>query len=260
MNVSLIKYYKAIPVSELKVDPSLDSQRLFQKSWAAKLNRIWDPELLLVAIVSRRPDGYYLIDGQHSTRVAREREGAGFLRDCMVYEGLTRRQESRLFLAANRDRKAVRPYDTFRVELAAGEPLALQLQAEVHACGLEIAGSPSTNRVAAVQKLKDIAKLRPVLVTRTLQTAEQAWGRHTTSWDNMMIQAIAVDLHLNWERISLDRLVRTLASQPVSLWKANAIQASTGGGGSKSRSTPLARNIGVAYNRRLGPDRTLVLP
>ncbi|MFI1989075.1 DUF6551 family protein [Actinoplanes sp. NPDC020271] len=255
------KSFRQIPVGLLKVDPALDSQRQFQQGWARKLARIWNPDLLLPAIVSLRADGcYYLIDGQHSCHVARLRHGDSFLRDCVVYEGLTLQQEAQLFLAANRDRKSVRPYDTYRVELTAGDPTAVQVAEEVTACGLEIAGSPSTNRVAAVQKLKTIADKRRGLVTLTLQVAERAWGRTSLTWDNMMLQALAVVLDLNWNAVDETRLIRTLEARTVSSWKAGAIGVSVGGGGSTSRSTPLARDILDAYSRRLSPARMLTKP
>ncbi len=37
------KYYEAIPVSQLRVDPNLDAQRMFQPKWANRLAKIWDP-------------------------------------------------------------------------------------------------------------------------------------------------------------------------------------------------------------------------
>lgn len=56
------KYYEAIPVSQLRVDPNLDAQRMFQPKWANRLAKIWDPEVVGPALVSRRPDGDYLLD------------------------------------------------------------------------------------------------------------------------------------------------------------------------------------------------------
>ncbi|MFJ8573583.1 DUF6551 family protein [[Kitasatospora] papulosa] len=252
------KSYQALPVGQLHVDPNLDAQRIFMATWANKLARIWDPEVLLVATVSKREDGkYYLIDGQHSTAVAVEKEGPEFLRDCMVYENLDAEMEAKLFLSANRDRKPVKPYDNFRVAITASDPLATRVQDEVKSCGLEVAAGTSPNRVGAVQALMAIGAKREGLVPKVLQTAEQAWGRDATSWDNIMLRALGVVIHQNWDRIDYGRLVKTLMKAPVGIWKSKALHALPSGGGSSSRSTPLAGHIVTAYNGRLGPDKML---
>lgn len=254
----VIKYYEAIPVGLLKVDDSLDAQRMFQRSWAGKLAKIWDPGLLLAAAVSRRPGGDYLIDGQHSTRVALECEGPGFLRDCMVYEGLTIGGEARLFLAANRDRKQVRHYDIFRVSLTAGEAVSVRMDKEVRSCGLELGSGSSTNRVGAVAALRRIAEQREGLVARVLRVAEASWGRSPGAWDNTVIQALAIVLNGNWGLVDDDRLVGVLQARPVLVWKADGVAAAgASGGGSTSRSQPLAGMIVSRYNSRLSERRRL---
>ena len=159
VNKLIKKSYKSIPVGQLHVDPELDAQRIFQPTWANKLAKIWDRDVLLAATVSKRADGkYYLIDGQHSTKVALDIEGSEYCRDCMVYENLDTEMEAKLFLSANRDRKPVKPYDNFRVAITAKDPLAMQVQEEVRSCDLEVSNGTSTNRVGAVQALMAIAR------------------------------------------------------------------------------------------------------
>ncbi|MEU7723087.1 hypothetical protein [Streptomyces tibetensis] len=120
------QFYAEIRVGNLHVDQTLDPARLFgtntaedagpstqrkkDTAWTARLMKMWAPFALLPAIVSLREDGqYYLPDGRHSTQVAVEKEGPDLLRDCMVYESLSDEQQAKLFLAANRDHKAVKP-------------------------------------------------------------------------------------------------------------------------------------------------------
>ncbi|WP_280315929.1 DUF6551 family protein [Nocardia abscessus] len=254
------KRYEAIPVGKLHVDERLDAQRIFQPTWANKLAKIWDPTLLMVATVSERPDGlYYLIDGQHSSKVALQLEGPDFERDCIVYENLSMEMEARLFLAANRDRKPVKPYDNFRVAITAQDPLAVRVQEEVQKCGLEVSNGTSTNRVGAVQALMALGAKRNGLVARVLQTSEKAWGREATSWDNIMIRALGMVLHANWDQVDDKRLVKTLEKQTVARWKQYAVGMTPSGGGSASRSTPLANHIIANYNGRLGPEKMLSL-
>ncbi|MET8102220.1 DUF6551 family protein [Streptomyces sp. NPDC005236] len=240
-----------IAVGLLEVDPILDAQRMFQRPWANKLHTIWNPAVLMAAIVSKREDGrYYLLDGQHSTKVALERHGPDFERHCLVFEGLTKPEEAALFLAANRDRKAVKPVDNYRVALTAGEPLVTRVDAEVRSCGLTVTGSTSPNQVGAVQAVLAVGEKREGLLPKVLNTLADAWGRDKTSWDNMVIRAVGmvIDHEANRSKIDLDRLAKVLRKKTVRQWKADAIRQTTSGGGSQSRSQPLAEDIVTAYN------------
>ncbi|MEU9518115.1 DUF6551 family protein [Streptomyces sp. NPDC048224] len=258
----LKKYYAALPVGQLQVDDEMDAQRIFDPGWANKLAKMWDPEVLLVATVSKRADGsYFLIDGQHSTRVAEQKEGPEFVRDCMVYEGLTRQQEAKLFLAANKQRKPVKPYDNFKVSITAGDPLSIRIDKEVRSCGLEVASGTSTNRVGAVQALVFVGEKREGLVPKVLTTLGTAWGRDKASWDNIAIRAVGLIYDTNWDVVQDARLVKTLQKATVAIWKMNAIRTTVSGGGSASRAVPLAENIITQYNSGLrDPKKLLVSP
>ncbi|WP_033322331.1 DUF6551 family protein [Streptomyces yerevanensis] len=254
------KYYEAIAVSQLRVDRNLDAQRMFQAKWAGRLAKIWDREVLMPAIVSRRPEGDFLLDGQHSTKVALDIEGPDFERDCMVYEGLTMQQEAKLFLAANRDRRAVKPYENFAVAVTAKEVEAVTINKDVESCGLHVSSGTSKNGVSAIQALKVVHGMRAPtdgLLRKTLTTVLDAWGSDPTSWDGMMLRAVALVINKNWETIDLGALALTLKQEPVGKWKDAAIRDTVSGGGSQSRSIPLANNIAyeytVAYGERHGP-------
>jgi hypothetical protein len=253
-------YHEKIPVGRLEVDPSLDAQRIFQRPWANKLASIWNPAVLLAAIVSKREDGrYYLLDGQHSTKVAVDKHGPDFERHCMVYEGLTRAEEAALFLAANRDRKAVRPVDNFRVALTAGDELVTRINNEVESCGLTVTGSTSANQIGAVQAVVAVGTKREGLLPKVLNTLAAAWTKDRTTWDNMAIRAVGMVIDTNWDTVQLDRLARTLQKAPVGHWKMHAVRMTTSGGGSNSRSLPLAENIVTAYNSGLRDRKKMLV-
>ncbi|CAL9632880.1 hypothetical protein SUDANB176_06130 [Streptomyces sp. enrichment culture] len=255
-------YCRKIPVGLLEVDPSLDSQRMFQRPWANKLAKIWNPAVLLPAIVARRSDGrYYVLDGQHSNQVALEKHGPDFERHCLVYEGLDISEEAALFLAANRDRKAVKPADNYRVALKAGEPLVTRIDAEVRSCGLTVTGSSTVNQVGAVQAVMAVGEKREGLLPKVLNTVAAAWGRDASSWDNMVLRAVGLVIDNNWDKVDLDRLAKALRKYTVRLWKTNAIRMTKSGGGSQSRSLPLAENIITEYNKgETDPAKVLIAP
>ena len=159
-----------------------------------------------------------------------------------------------MFLRINRDRKAVRPYDNYRVALQAGMELEVRVHAEVAACNLEVAVTPSANKVAAVQALLSITA-RDVnnggLIRDVLTTAESAWGRTPESWDNMILRAIGTIINKNRANIDLKRLGTILRKKQVGMWKAAAVATAVGGGGSESRSNRLVEIIAVNYNTGL---------
>ncbi|MCC3316496.1 DUF6551 family protein [Nocardia africana] len=262
------KYFDRIRVGDLTVDPSMDTGRLYMQrdeiaAWTAKIAENWDVEMLLPALVSRRADGQLvIIDGQHSNQACINQEGPDFRRDTMVYQGLTVQQEAKLFLAANKHRRPVKPFDNFRVSLTAGDPLAIQVDNEVRSLGddLQIAATPSTNRVGAVQALLVMGKT-PGMVSRVLKVVSAAWGRDASTWDNIILRAVAMVLTWpgNWDLADDARLIKVLKSGGApKIWKQNAVRERASGGGSASRSMPMAQEIVRAYNHGLGREETLV--
>jgi hypothetical protein len=247
----VIKTFEKIRVRDLHVDPVV--QRLINPKQLTKLEADWDRLYVGTLLVSRRKDGScWLIDGQHRNEVARRIEGEDFEMDCEVHTGLTRRQEARMHLKLNKQRLGERPFDTFRISLFSGEPIEIAMDAAVRSRNLEIAASPSVNKIGAIDSARRIVvKGGAVLLADTLEVAEAAWGREPDSWDNMIIQAIATAIHKNPTNIDLKRLSTTLGRRTVGGWKAAAIAITPGGGGSVSRSNRLVELIVTNYNSGL---------
>lgn len=263
------KRYEQIPVRRLQVDPDMDTNRLYVQreeitAWTDKIAITWDAEMLLPAIVSKRPDGTLVtIDGQHSNEAAKRVEGPEFLRDVMVYEDLTPQQEAKLFLAANKHRKPVKPFDNFRVAMTAGDELATRVDREVRSLGndLQVASSPSANRVGAVQALLAMARTEG-MVRRVLTIVSKAWGRDASTWDNLILRAVAMVLEVdgNWDLADDARLVRVLrAGGAPAVWKQNSVRMTPSGGGSSSRSMPMVQQIVADYNVNLDRDKMLLV-
>lgn len=86
-----------INLRDLKVD--LSYQRDPDDKRVQKIAAHWDDMKANLVHVSRRPDGYYVIDGNH-TRLACEKTGRTDIL-CRVHEGLTKEDEARLFSELN---------------------------------------------------------------------------------------------------------------------------------------------------------------
>jgi len=246
------KTYAKVKVSDLNVDH--DVQRMYDPARVTTLEATWNQTHAGTIVVSKRADGsLYVIDGQHRKEAKARQDPDGVL-DAEIHEGLTRQEEAEMFLRLNRDRKAVRPFDNYRVALVAGMPNETRVHSEVTARNLEVSHSPSANRISAVQAMLSIVqkdKDHDGLLGEVLDVAESAWGRTAETWDNMVMRALATVIHKNRGIIDLDRLATILRKHLVGQWKAAAVNNAVGGGGSESRSNRLVEVIVTKYNSGL---------
>src|SRR5512144_2349483 len=89
----------------------------------------YDPLLMQVLEVSRRPDGsIYVIDGQHRMMAASRKFGENHELPCRVHEGLSVAQEAKMFVDLQRKRKSILQVEQFKANLIAGDPLTVDIQ------------------------------------------------------------------------------------------------------------------------------------
>jgi hypothetical protein len=153
-----------VPIAELHVD--LTYQRSIESAASQKLIRSiaaeWDWDVLDVLKVSRRPDDrMFLVDGQHR-RAAAELRGDIAQLPCVLKRCAGPAEEARLFIAANRSRRAMTRVDDFRAAVGAGDAEALAVQRCVDAAALTIARQ-ATASAAAAGELYNVSALRNAL-------------------------------------------------------------------------------------------------
>ena len=103
----------------------------------ARIGREWDWRLCVPLMVSRRPDGLYVIDGQHRWAGARLRTDVPQLPCCIsVYDGPA--DEAAMFVAANRERRAMNRLDDFHAAQAGGDEDALAVAALITSVGFVV--------------------------------------------------------------------------------------------------------------------------
>ncbi|MBO0127910.1 DUF6551 family protein [Agrobacterium sp. OT33] len=135
-----------VHVTELTVDSSYQrsidnngSRRLI-----ASIAANFDWRLCAPLVVSRRPDGSrVIIDGQHRWAAA-VRRGDLLQLPCCLFTYGSPEGEARMFIVANRARKAMNRMDDFHAALAAGDEDALDIRRLVSEAGLAIARSTSS--------------------------------------------------------------------------------------------------------------------
>lgn len=128
------------PPTELKVDDSY--QRSIENGPSQKLIRHmasrWDWRLCVPLMVSRRPEGLFVIDGQHRLAAARLRKDVPYLPCCInTYESLA--DEAAMFVAANRARRTMGRLDDFHAAIVGEDPDTLAINKLVTDAGLKVA-------------------------------------------------------------------------------------------------------------------------
>lgn len=134
-----------VSVESLSVDPTY--QRSIDNAGSRRLigsiAANFDWRLFAPMIVSRRPDGSkVIIDGQHRWAAAVRRGDLPHL-PCCLFTYDTPEDEARMFIVANRARKAMNRLDDFYAALAAADEDAIEIHRLVTEAGLVVSRSMS---------------------------------------------------------------------------------------------------------------------
>lgn len=103
-----------------------------------RMARDWDWTLCVPLMVSRRADGFYVIDGQHRLEAAKLRSDMPDL-PCCITTFADKAAEAAMFVAANRLRRPMNRLDILHAALSAGETEAVALKTLVESVGFTIA-------------------------------------------------------------------------------------------------------------------------
>lgn len=206
-----------IPLADLQIDP--EAQRRFSVGWVKARVAIFDPEKLGFIVVNRRTNGkVYAIDGQHRAALMRAVGWSDQQIQCEYYEGLTQREEALVFLARN-DRKAVQPFDKFRVAVTGGVTEPCDIDRIVRAQNLVLDVEQKDGHINAVSALEYIyrgggvtsAKEAPAALARTLKTVQGAWGRQSSSFIGKILEGVGL-VQLRYDgKLDQDALSKKLA-------------------------------------------------
>lgn len=219
-------------------------------SFAAKIERNFDPALVGTLVVSKRAKNRYaIVDGQ--TRAAAivslaAEDKAPIGVPCLVYHGLTRAQEASLFARLQKERRGIASAHRFRAAVVAGEEEACAIEAIAKSAGYDV-GANAKVQLAAVAALESVYRRGPVLLERTLLILRKAWPELLPSGDIVR----GLGSLLQREEIDDDRMVVQLQSVTAEELKrrASALMEGMGGGGSRERY--MAQAIEGVYRSRL---------
>jgi hypothetical protein len=235
--------FALIPLDELFVDEA------YQRPPSSFFKRIienYDPAMIGTLITSdrgktRKTPFYAVIDGQ--TRMLAMREKEENVAPCLVYEGLTRKQEADLFARLQTERRGMATWIRFRAALISGKAEAGAIAALARSEGFKVAGDGDDKGIRSIAALEWL--YRRDLLVDVLQIVGEAWGtvdgsearadRADTRVRGEILQGIGRFLK-DTENVDRPRLVRNLAAiTPEQLrHRANALREGSGSSGNYS--------------------------
>lgn len=143
-----------IPVAKLIGE---DFQRETNVDGARHMAANYDRNQFQLPTVAPLGDGTYsVIDGLHRVEMARSLNIDTIT--CQVADVRTYEQRAELFTNLNRNRRWLTPTDTYKSELAAKKPWAIEVNKILAARGLEIRSKRSPNGISSAMAVKSLYK------------------------------------------------------------------------------------------------------
>lgn len=218
-------------VAELEVDDTY--QRSADDGAGRSLIRAiangWDWRLCAPLTVSRRDSRFFVIDGQHRMEAAKLRGDIPFL-PCIISSFDTLAEEAGCFVQVNTRRRQVTPLETFKAELAAGDPTAIKMNAVITESGLSVAkhGNPvawKPGQISALSGVRGaIGRIGETLTRRALEDLAQAFPTEVLRYSGRILPAL-YSLHADPRlTIDRDRLRAALALRDQAGWFSAMIQ------------------------------------
>jgi hypothetical protein len=246
-----------LPLTWLRNDPRY--QRVLNINRVRKISEAFMPAAVGVLVVSKRPDGYYIIDGQHRYHVLISKNIKTVL--CLVYEGLDVEQEAMLFDVYNSFRGAVTALSRFNARLVYNDPEAVAIKAVVESAGLSVASAGATGKRSAGStkcSIQAVAALEraykdpgPELLSKTLTMLKEVYGGDPKSLTHRMIMGLAALYKKFHAEIDDRRLFNILSKTAINdLQREGAAWEKTIGW-----NNGLARIIHAKYNKGLTTNK-----
>lgn len=170
--------FELVPLDQLIVDEAY--QRPLS-SFAEEIKRDYNPALIGTLIVAERKSRakrptYSLVDGQ--SRAYGMRANDETVAPCVVYEGLSQKEEARLFADLQTKRRGMATYLRFRAALVAGDGDASAIAALVRQQGFKMAGDGDNSGIRSIAGIEWLYRRGPELLGRTLTVVREAWPEH----------------------------------------------------------------------------------
>lgn len=193
---------RRVAVSSIQVDPAY--QRDLSQPWV-KQHMPFDPQQAGAILLSGRAGGPYCIDGQQRLALAKA-SGVETI-NAMVIEGLTQRDEARIFTRAQRERRGLTSHALYTADLVSGDADTIAMERVVKAAGFQIGrawSNPGT--ITAIDSLRYIQRYGgDDLLARTLEAVKRFWMGEDKALSGQVLKGLAVFLRSAGEQASFRR-------------------------------------------------------
>lgn len=204
----------SIPVHKLKVTPT--AQRALTRL-AEYIAKNFDKNLFLPIIVSERDGIYYVIDGQHRLYAAKKLFGDDYLMECKVIHGLTKIEESELFVKLNSSSKPLLYADKAKGLFYANDDTMVSLANICKKNGVELGidndkRAVADGRITAVKALADTYnKIGKEQTDRLVRLLNDTWDGSYSAFRQEMIKAVGYILSLYSRELDDNKFIKKLA-------------------------------------------------
>lgn len=224
-------------------------QRPVNKQRVLRMAEQFDPDAVGAVEVSRRADGtLWAIDGRHRIEMFRAIGWGDQLIPAVVHEGLSVRDEARIFRLKNAG--AVKPdsVDLWHAAYAEGDAFVIKVTDALAASGYRIKKGPGPSVVQGASMLRRVAQHTsvPHLVS-TLNLAREAWGEQSVSFASDLMTGLALVRWRYASRVDDRVMTRTLSRKLTPHTTLAAARSITGGEMGTSR---VPFTLVNAYNGR----------
>lgn len=225
-------------------------QRSVEEAHCKRMAKNWDDSLVGVLSVSHRDGQFFLIDGQQRFTVKTQYHGdLDYEFDVVMYEGLTIKDEGRMFLSFNRDHKAVTAYDKYKVAVTIGEPDELAVDKIVKKLGYRVGQRSGAKTIGCVSTLLRVYKqMGEDVLKQSLEMTARLYGQSDDPWNATFVEGLAIfinryskDVHFEYEGI-----YSSLCKVPV----AALVQEARMGNSNNRAVGQMAEAIFSRYNAR----------
>lgn len=197
-----------VELERLKIDPRY--QRTVKMQRVRNMAANYNPDLMGVLVCSVRPDGVFVVDGQHRLEVARLL-GHKTVR-CELRIGLTVEQEAGIFYNLDTQRVGLSSADAFRALLMSEDPAAVALNQAITDAGLIAVNEPLPNAVRSYKTLLKLAKTRGMdNIRKVLKVCHDAWADTVNAAPAAVIEGLSLFITL-YPEVSMKELARAVGA------------------------------------------------
>jgi hypothetical protein len=193
---------RRIPVASVRIDSAY--QRELSIVWVHQ-HLPFNPQEAGAIVLSARAGGPYCIDGGH--RLALARESGEETINAFVIEGLTQRDEARLFTRYQRERRNLTSFALFRADKVSGDADTLAMIRVVTNAGFHLENkSSSPTAITAIDSVRYIHRYGgDDLLSRTLALVKSLWIGEEKATSGPVLKGVALFLQSGGSQPSFSR-------------------------------------------------------